>query len=294
MTSKNTKPACTDPSKGELIAAYEMGLLESRERHAFEGHLEVCEACQDKLFEMAPVAAAMGSRAGAIGERLSFAEEGVPLARSAVAEPRRPHRAFWSEIVERLQVLVERLATPHVLVPVGATVAIAVVLSVVLQPTTTGGFSDLAQVEPLPYVQMSTRDGAESEAERLFHEGMTEYVGGRYGKAALLLSRCVEAAVRDGWEEIDQARLYLGLSLLLSGDAPDAVPHLEEASQSPIRPLAERSRWYLAQAALLQDDPATALGLLEALADGSPGYAQQAEKQLNALRQAMAAQEDRP
>jgi hypothetical protein len=293
MSSKNAEPACTDPVKGELVAAYEMGLLEPADRTVFEKHLEMCEECQEKLFEMAPAAATLTSHAGAISAKLSLAEEGVPHAGIAPAESRRPHRPFWSQIIGQLQDLVERLARPRVLVPVGATVAIAVVLSVFLQPTTPGGFAELAQVEPVPYVQLSTRDVASSEAERLFREGMGAYADARYDAAARLLGQCTEAADKgEGWDQVDQARFYLGLSLLLSGDASRAVGHLEEASHSPIRPVADRSRWYLAQAALLQEDPETAVGHLQVLAGSSLGYARLAEAQLDAVRRAMAAQED--
>lgn len=291
MIGKSPRTSCTDSAKGDLVAAYEMGLLESDNRASFEEHLEMCEACQEKLFEMAPVAATLTSHAGAIGARLPVAEKGELHAEVTVTEPRL--RSFWGQITERFQDLVERLARPRVLVPVGATVAIAVVLSLFLQPTTPGGFYELAQVEPVPYVQLSTRDAASSEAERLFREGMGAYADARYDTAAGLLGQCTEEANKvEGWDQIDQARFYLGLSLLLSGDVSRAVPHLEVSSQSPIRPLADRSGWYLAQAALLQEDPATAVEHLQALAGSSLGYARLAEAQLGAVRRAMAGQED--
>ena len=71
-----------------------------------------------------------------------------------------------------------------------------------------------------------------------------------------------------------------------------SIGQLEQVSDSSIRPLAERSRWYLAQAALLQDDPTTALGHLQALADSSLGYVRQAEAQLSDIRQTLAAHGD--
>jgi hypothetical protein len=290
MSGKSPKSACTDPSVGELVAAYEMGLLESDDRASFERHLEMCEECQDRLFEMAPVAATLTSHAAAVGAKLSPVEESAPRAEAAIAETR--GSSFWAQITDRVRDLVWRLTRPRVLVPVGATVAVALVISIFLQPTPSR-FSDLAQVEPVPYVQLSTRDAASSEAERLFGEGMAAYADARYEEAARLLGQCTEAAeMGEGWGQIDQARFYLGLSLLLSGDASRAVPHLEEASHSRIRPVADRSRWYLAQAALLQEDPTTALRHLQALADSGLGYAGLAEAQLDAVRRVMAAPED--
>jgi hypothetical protein len=49
------KSTCTDPRIGRLIAQYELGLLEGKEREAFLNHLLQCDFCHAELYAMEPI-----------------------------------------------------------------------------------------------------------------------------------------------------------------------------------------------------------------------------------------------
>jgi hypothetical protein len=52
---------CTDPARGQLLAAYEWGLLTPGEDHGFEEHLVSCEACATELLATSRTTAALRS-----------------------------------------------------------------------------------------------------------------------------------------------------------------------------------------------------------------------------------------
>ena len=82
----------------------------------------------------------------------------------------------------------------------------------------------------------------------------------------------------------EQAAFYAGLSFLLAGAADSAAVYLSHTATSPVLVIADRSRWYLAQACLLRDDPDGAIRWLEPLAADSPGYRRKAAEQLAKIR----------
>jgi hypothetical protein len=73
------------------------------------------------------------------------------------------------------------------------------------------------------------------------------------------------------------------VSLILDDRPAAAVPHLEHAASSSVRPVADRARWYLAQAHLLLDAPVAARRHLELLAGTSPAYGERATRQLTTI-----------
>ncbi len=261
---------CCSPDLGELLAAYELGLLPAEDRLRFEEHLAGCSACLEELYEMSPVATALSSEPGRIAARL--AEAGVEPGADPAPSPWRGLRI---------------LGSPRFYVPALAAAAILLALLMPFGSDDTPEFGKLAMLEALPYVPIDTRPVGHSEAELRFTEGMTNYIAGRYGQAAGQLNealRLAESPREVDWDGIGQARLYLGVSLLLA-DRPDQARHaLEPLTTSPIRILRERARWYLAQAHLLRGDPEGALVPLAALADSSIAYAERARAQLDLLR----------
>ena len=62
---------------------------------------------------------------------------------------------------------------------------------------------------------------------------------------------------------------------------------------SPLRVVADRATWYLAQAAILDGDLEQAIRHLRALSAGSPGYSVQAADQLQALESAAGREKSR-
>jgi hypothetical protein len=192
--------------------------------------------------------------------------------------PARP--GLWQRLSEAL--------SPRILVPV-AVAAAAVVAIVFMLPDEERGPAELALIEPVPFVLMQTRD-AQTSADSLFTAGMTAYVASEYGAAEEDLDRALAAAGPD-WRSVHQARFFRGLSLLLAGRAQAALAALAAASEGSPRPLAERARWYRAQAHLQLGDGAAAAELLATLVD-SPAYGAPAREQLAALQE-LAASDDR-
>jgi len=294
----NKATACTDEKTGGLLAAYEMGLLSPSERSVFEEHLKGCELCLERLYEMSPYTSAMLAQPAEVAASIAAAEAGQEGKEAPGPEGLRSRterargRAWWGYLADWIRAAT-RMPTPgRVWVPVGVVAAIAVVvLGVFLRPG--GGphdFRGLALLQAAAYVPFETREGAPGEAARLFTQGMQCYADHRYDEAARILAESARAAEQSGgWRGLDQVHLYLGVSLLLSGKAEAALAHLEQASRSPVLPIADRSRWYLAQACLLQNDAYGALRVLEPLAHSSPAYSAQAGRQLEKLRHLMRA-----
>lgn len=253
------RPDCADPPAGELLAAYELGLLPEGDRARFEAHAAACESCEEELFAGARAAVAAAAWPQAVRVRLAGDD---------------PARAGWRARVPQW------LSAPRLLVPAASAVLLLGVLVAreALEPG--GGTGRLARVEPLPYTLVAPR-AAEEAGRAPFDEGMAHYLARRYRRAAEALAGA-EAALPPG-TLLDQARLYRGVSLLLDGDPGRAVASLEAAARSPVFPLADRARWYLAQAWLAQERPEAAVPLLEILGRESPVYAERALRQLESL-----------
>ena len=255
---------CQDRKLGNLLTAYELGVLGERERAAVEEHLVDCVHCQNSLYGMAPFANRLRREPGRWRRVLD-----------AGLAAQRPN--IWQRIGAGLR----SLLTPRVMVPVGAVAVLALVL-VIQSPQNIDDVRELARIEAVPYVPFAVRGGDSLlAAADSFAAGMLLYGDQRYPAAARSLAAAVSAGQGDpSWRDIWQARFFRGLSLLLAGQAQDAVPVLAESSEAPLRPVAERSRWYLAQAYLQLDQPALAVAQLEQLVAASPVYGDQAAQLL--------------
>lgn len=248
----------------DLLAAYEMDLLSSRERAEFEAFLLQDEETQDELFDNAPFVIALKN------DPARFRR----IAEAALAEM---EPSVW----ERWFSFLSNLMSPRVLAPVTAIAVLAVLLSV--PPQSVLDLRQLARVEPVPYVQLETRSGHHA-ADQPFDLAMAHYSAQRYRAAARGLRDAIVAAESgEDWGQMDQARLYLGLSLLLAEQPAEAIAPLTAATGSVLLPVAERSRWYLAQARLMMNEPIQAQELLRELATHSPVYGERATQQLNRL-----------
>ena len=177
----------------DLLAAYEMGLIEPPERLAFEQHLTACPDCLDEIYAMAPASVAMQT------------------------DPQRYARACAAGLaaarpgpVARLRAGLVSLMRPRVLAPVALAAASALAVIVPqLQDRSLdrSPWQQLAVVEPLPYARIEVRAGAD-EPVRLFHQGMDLYLQADYGQAAAKLAEA--EALQDRWPA-DAAALPAGL-----------------------------------------------------------------------------------
>lgn len=246
MTHDETRGA----RPADLLAAYEMGLLDEAERARFERAALEDPELLEELYEHAPAVRAL--------------REDPARYAAVLREARREGATPW---LRRLGAWLH----PRVLVPVA--LAAAAILLVVGLP----GDDDLkrmAVLQPAPYARIEVR-GADGGAEALFAEAMERYVAARYAEAAEGLDRALAAPDAEAWPGAEQARLYLGVSRLLAGEAETALAPLDRVAVSPQRALAERAHWYLAQAHLVLGDAPAARRDLVALR-GSPVFGAEA------------------
>ena len=256
----------------DLLAAYELGLLEEAERTGFEEHLPGCPDCLESLYTMAPLTEAMRQEPGRFVDAMEKAAR----------------RSLW-------QRLTARLFTPAGLGVAAPVVAAAVLAFVVLMPGDPGSdaWLDLAVLEPAPYTQLDLRGARQDQAAALFQQGMAAYAGGRYGEAAASLAQADQALAglsaqdRPSGHVLEQVALYRGISLLLDGQAAAAAVILEKTADSPLPPIAQQARWYLAQARLADGHPQAATAQLEALAD-SPVFGERARQQIQEIEARLA------
>ncbi|MBU8870872.1 MAG: zf-HC2 domain-containing protein [Gemmatimonadales bacterium] len=258
---------CVKPHLGDLLGAYEMGLLEKEDQSRFETHLFECPACLEDLYSGAVVSEELRA------DPSRYASILVTASRSN--EP---------SLLDRMGRFFHRLLQPRVLAPVGVVAAVALVL-MVFQPGQLPRAGDLAIIEPLPYQGLELRGDAGQGPDQLLAESMEDYVAGNFSAAAASLGLVWAATATDPeWSNRDQTALFLGLCLLLDDRPNEAIGPLTSATRSLLLPIAERGKWYLAQTHLLREDPKASALLLENLLN-SPVYGSRAADQLQSVRQ---------
>jgi hypothetical protein len=256
MSHENAHPTRAD----DLLAAYELGLLNETDRLRFEQATLDDPDLLDELFDHASAAQALREDP----------ERFASLLRETLREAD-------PSLAERLTGWLNAFLQPKVLAPV--VVAAAAVFALVVLPDG-DDLRKIAVLDPAPYVQVDVR-GAESDAATLYFAAMTRYADERYGEAADLLDEAL-AAGDETWHQATQARLYLGVSRLLDGDPEAALAPLGVSAASSQLAVAEPSRWYRAQAYLLIGDAPAAREALQGLVD-SPVFGARAAAQLERL-----------
>ena len=136
-------------------------------------------------------------------------------------------------------------------------------------------FQVLAQnaLKPLENVLLLPDSGAPS-----LKQGMTAYDAGLYQEA----SRLLDAYTKQRPEAA--AKVYLGVSLLMSGRAKAAIKPLADATESPEPPVQEAAQWYLALAYIETGKVREAQEILGAMPKDGLFFAQ-AQDILNDIRQ---------
>ena len=71
--TERTGHECTDPKLGDLLAAYELGLLAGPDQARFETHLNDCPACQEELYQGAPTAESLRADPGRYADLMAGA-----------------------------------------------------------------------------------------------------------------------------------------------------------------------------------------------------------------------------
>jgi hypothetical protein len=159
--------------------------------------------------------------------------------------------------------LLERAAFPAALV-------VALGLAVLVRPDAPRDVSRLAQFEPLRAPSVADGDLP------AFVDAVAHYEAGRWGEAAAGFAALIAVAGED-WPRQDEARLFLGSSLLLDARPDAAVDPLATAAASSDAAVAVRAKWNLAQVHLARGDTDAARALLEELSR-TPAYARPASE----------------
>ncbi|MCP4292984.1 MAG: zf-HC2 domain-containing protein [bacterium] len=238
----------------DLLAAYEMNLLERDERSGFEAHLPDCPDCLEEMYSMAPATAAMNAEPGVFADQAQrYLERDKSL-------------SLW----ERLAGILSG-GPSRVLVPVIAAAVLAVVIF--LPQGQEKQFSQLAISSAPAYSTLQVRAGNQDSWLAPWENGMEFYQDKNYSSAAEDLLQAVtilaadNAADDERYVVLDNARLYLGVSQMLAGQVDQCIGSLQNAANSSLPPVSQKCQWYLAQAYLLNEMPDEAVGILQALID---------------------------
>lgn len=262
----------------DLLAAYEMGLLSADQQSRFEHHLPDCPDCLDELYALAPAT-------------LEMTANPHPYAQAA-KQALNSRRTRRPSPLSRLAALLQLRGPARLLVPV----AVAAIVALAIVWPFSGGPSDvqrLANLDAIPYAQIQLRTGAPDATQVLFEDGMLSYQEQDYAQAAKMLALAittvgpVDPVDQPSNRPLDQAHLYLGVSLLLAQKPLAAIEPLQIAVKSPLRPVADRAAWTLAQAYLASDQPKSAQSTLAQLAQ-SPVYREKAQHLLELIDRILA------
>ncbi|MGQ0722481.1 MAG: hypothetical protein ACT4PE_13045 [Candidatus Eiseniibacteriota bacterium] len=168
----------------------------------------------------------------------------------------------------RRQVL-ERAAFPAALVA-------AIGLALLVRPEAPPDVGRLARAEPLRAPAVSPGDLP------ALGDAVAHYEAGRWREAAAGFAGLI-ALAGEGWPRRDEARLFLGSSLLLDAQPHAATEPLAAAAASTDATVSVRAKWCLAQAHLARGDIGAARPLLDDLSR-TPAYARPASELLLELR----------
>ena len=129
---------CTNPDLGDLLSAYEMGLLEQKDQTRFETHLVECPVCLEDLYDGAVASEALRADPGRYARVLAAAA-----------------RSTQPSLLDRLGSFFSGLLRPRVLAPVGVVAAMALFL-MVFQP---GQLPSSAGLRPRPHQTQTSGRG---------------------------------------------------------------------------------------------------------------------------------------
>ncbi len=233
-----------------------------------------CDFCRQELGEMLPIISSMRRHKAEIlkglhKEGISFESlrERLLALHQAEQVKKRSLGYIWGKISRGFRTF----GRPRIFVP-AAVVVTALLLFVTLLHHPENPYLTYLSFEKPPYRPQKLRGEMASQAEHLFHKGMNEYLRGNYRGAIGNLREAVEKDPDNGtwW-------LYLGVCYYLDRQGKQAIETLARADTLTQYSLNVKSRWYLAQAYLLQGDTDRAIPLLEWIRGQKREYAAQAD-----------------
>jgi len=252
----------------DLLAAYELGLLENDECSSFENHLTACPECTEELYAMAPAAAAMTTRPELYAAK---------AARNFRPEPFSARFRKWLFS-----------GSGRTILPVAMVAILALVIFIPRSPDPR--FGNLAMIEAPAYVPIQVRSGGNTPWLAHWESGMSHYRNRQYDAASEDLGQAISLLKKNPSPEteryavVDNAFMYLGVSSLLADRPVEAVRALEVAAESQLKPVSQKALWYLSQAYLLTEEPDKALQTLVKL-ENSPVFKARAASLVKEINQ---------
>ena len=276
MKDKRTNK-CIAPEVGRLLTQYELGQLEQEEQDRFEEHLMDCDLCRRELEEMLPIITAIRGHKAEVAKALHSEGISFKSLKKQLLISRQTHRVKTRSIeYTRGRVLTwfKNIGKLRILVP-AAVMVTTLFLFVTLLQYPKSPYLPYLSFQRLPYRLEKLRGEEATQGEQLFHQGMNDYLRGNYKGASNSLKRAVEKDPNNGiwW-------LYLGVCYYLNHQSKRAIGALTKADSLTQYSQKVRSRWYLAQAYLLEGDADRAIPLLEWIRDQKMGYSAQADSLL--------------
>ena len=223
----NKELECIDHSTGNLIAQYELGLLDTEDRDRFEDHLMDCEFCRSEIEQMMPIAHILKRHKFEI--KNSLQAEVVPLRDLLTPDTtdkikgaslsKQGDTKMTESIARFFRNLVENITKLRVYAPALAVVSTVIFCTVIFIKDFSGNpYIELLTFEPLHYRQMTLRGKIDNKSELLFFDGMMAYSDSNYKLAIDKLEAAVTQSP-DSWKYW----MYLGVSHYLERNPEQAV-----------------------------------------------------------------------
>lgn len=248
---------CVRIERDDIIESYLAGRLDQAQRKDFEEHYFACPECREKLQIGRALQEGFWEKGAAellpSLKKVPFGIRSWAVASAAAAFLIIAAAALWW-----------LLRTPDV------------------SPARAGKIPAelnlLARLEPPPYIAPALR-GTEDEAAERFRTGMRYYQEGQYARAIPELRAA--AGLKS---ESAQARFFLGISLLLTGQSDEGIVELKAAESLGDPAYLEEARFFLAKAYLAKSDVAAAKEKLRQVVEANGRMRDEAADLLRRMR----------
>ncbi|MBN1782545.1 zf-HC2 domain-containing protein [bacterium] len=250
---------CNNPQIRELVSRYQMNLLtDSAERSRVEAHILSCEHCFQESCSMSPALDLLNEHPQCF---LDAAIKPEPFFKKNPAGVRVVIKNIFDRLTMFFDFILDLWTKPpvRILVPVGASIALALVL-LLPRPAT---YTDLAVIKKADYQPVSFRGVAPaSESARIFEDAMKAYVRDDYRESIEKLNAYCAMEPDNAY-----GRFYLGVSHVMNEELDEGTGHLETAlilcrgTDNPV--LLNECLWMLGNVSLRLEQPEKAIEYLK-------------------------------
>jgi len=271
---------CTNSSAGALLTQYALNLLNEEDRCRFEEHVMSCESCRQELLEFDPMLGAIGARREQVVNALH--EQGISFESLKAELLSTKKRGMPRNVSRPLSGTMASLFRFRILVPAAALAVIALlILSFPNGSERVNPYLPILSFDKFAYQEMPSRAmSAAPSTDSLFSKAMAAYNANDYKSAEQLLLNATQESPNE-WS----IWFFLGVTYYLDKQAAPAIAALLQADSLNRYALEIETKWYLAQAYLLNNDPEKALPYFLWIQEKPGEYASRAEALATAIRE---------